>query len=40
MAIPQTKPGRRTSKKTRELESMQNITDGRHTTILDFTPKR
>ena len=31
--------GRRSSKKTRELESLQNIADGCQATILDFTPK-
>ena len=37
---PPEKAGRRTTKKTRELESMQNIADGRQATILDFTPKK
>ena len=37
---PPEKSGRRTIKKTRELESMQNIADGRQATILDFTPKK
>ena len=31
--------GRKSSKKTRELESLQNIADGCQATILDFTPK-
>lgn len=31
--------GRKSSKKTRELESLQNIFDGCQATILDFTPK-
>ena len=34
------KPGIRSSRKTRELESMQNIVDGRQATILEFTPKK
>ena len=37
---PPEKSGRRTIKKTRELESMHNIADGRQATILDFTPKK
>ena len=34
------KPGRRSSGKARELESMQNIADGRQATMLDFTPSK
>ena len=34
------KPGRRSSRKTRELESLQNIIDGRQATILGFTPRK
>ena len=34
------KLGRESSRKTRELESLQNIADGRQATILDFTPKK
>jgi len=34
------KTGRKSTKKTRELENMQNIADGRQTTILVFTPKK
>ena len=34
------KPGRKKSQKTRELESLQNIADGRQATIMDFTPKK
>ena len=30
----------KSTRKTREMESMQNIVDGRQATILDFTPKR
>ena len=37
---PPEKFGRRTTKKTRESESMQNIADGRQETNLDFTPKK
>ena len=34
------KLGRKTSKKTRESESLQNIANGKQETILDFTPKK
>ena len=34
------KPGKRSSRKARELESMQNIVDGRQATLLEFTPKK
>ena len=34
------KPGRRSSRKARELESMQTIADGKQATLLEFTPKK
>lgn len=33
------KLGRKTTRKTRESESLHNVADGKHATILDFTPK-
>ena len=33
------KPGRKSSRRTREMESMQNIADGRQATIFNFTLK-
>lgn len=34
------KPGRKTSKNKREIESLQNIANAKQATILDFTPKK
>lgn len=34
------KPGRKTTRKTRESESLHNIVDGKQETIMDFTPKK
>ena len=34
------KVGRKTLKNLREMESMQNIANGKEVTILEFTPKK
>lgn len=34
------KPGRKSTRKKRESENLQNIANGKQATILDFTPKQ